>query len=270
MAASAAEKYLYAWTPSDFAYLTRLAQAENTKAEIIGRRMAHGEKGRAIFSEISAERLISSSSLDIAAGWKALHYYAKGFFSPITLTAKADGAVVSFIAINNRPVAAFGILEYKVIDNKNQLIFKYSEEVDIAEASSTTLLTKDLSEYITSHESDRFVEYSLTEGSAVLAKGTLLFTEPKSFNYLDPCIKAEISGTDRRYSVTLSCEAYAGKVELSLTDTDAVFSDNYFDITSEVPVKINFTATSPVETVKSLKKQLKIRSLYDIGKLQID
>lgn len=267
MAASTAEKYLYAWTPTDVAYLTRLAQAENTKAEILRRRAAHGKEGRAVFSEISRERLISASSLDWYSGWKALQYYAKGFFSAVTLDAKADGTSVSITAINNRPVAVFGILEYKVIDNQNKLIYKYSEEIDIAEHSSRTVLNHDLSEYVCSHCEDRFVKYSFTEGSTTLSEGTLLFTEPKYFRYINPLIKAEISGADRRYSINLTSEAYAGRVELSFADVDAVFSDNYFDITSDVPVQITFTVTSPVENVKSLKKQLKIKSLYDIGKI---
>lgn len=267
MAASAAEKYLYAGTPSDFAYLTRLTQAENTKAQMLKRREALGGDGRAVFSEISAQRLISPSSLDTEAGWKALQYYAKGFFAPVTLSVKTDGTSVSFTVINNRAVAVFGVIEYQVKDNENNLIYKYSEEIDVAEGSVRTVFTHDLGEYITSHESDRYVEYSFIEGTSTLSEGTVLFVEPKFFSYKNPELKAEISGADRRYSITLSAEAYAGKVELGFADTDAVFSDNYFDITSEVPVKISFTATSPVETVKSLKKQLKIRSLYDIGKI---
>ena len=266
MAAAAAERYLYANTPSDFAYLTRLTQAENTKREIQKRRLAFGKDGRAVFSEISAERLISCSSLDTEAGWKALQYYAKGFFAPVTLAVSAERAAVSFTAINNRNVAIFGLLEYKVIDNNNRVIYKYAEEIDIAENSTRVLFTHDLSEYIDSHEHERVVAYSFTEGNSTLAEGTYMFVAPKNFAYKNPEIKAEISGADRRFSITLSASCYAGAVELDFADTDAVFSDNYFDITSEVPVKISFTATSPVETVKSLKKQLKIRSLYDIGK----
>ncbi len=266
MAYSAAERYLYANTSSDFAYLTRLTQAENTKREMLKRRIALGKEGRAVFSEISAERLISSSSLDTEAGWKAVQYYAKSFFAPVTVTAEAKGTSVSLIAINNRGVAVFGLLEYRVIDNNNHLIYKYSEEIDIAENSSRTVFTHDLSEYIASHEKERFVEYSFTEGNSILAEGTALFVAPKNFAYKNPDIKAELSGADRRFSITLSASAYAGRVELSFEDADAVFSYNYFDITSEVPVKVTFTTTSPVETVKSLKKQLKIRSLYDVGK----
>ena len=266
MAHSAAERYLYAYTPSDFAYLTRLTQAENTKKEMLKRRISLGKDGRAVFSEISARRLISSSSLDTEAGWKALQYYAKSFFAPVTITAEANGGSVSFIAINNKAYAVFGLLESKIIDNDNKVVYKYSEEIDIAENSSRTVFTHDLSEYIASHEHERLIEYSFTEGNSTLAKGTYLFAAPKNFVYKNPDIKAEIAGADRRFSITLTSSCYAGGVEIDFADTDAVFSDNYFDITSEVPVKINFTVSSPVETAKSLKKQLKIRSLYDIGK----
>ena len=192
--------------------------------------------------------------------------YCSCFFAPVTLAVSAERAAVSFTAINNRNVAIFGLLEYKVIDNNNRVIYKYAEEIDIAENSTRVLFTHDLSEYIDSHEHERVVAYSFTEGNSTLAEGTYMFVAPKNFAYKNPEIKAEISGADRRFSITLSASCYAGAVELDFADTDAVFSDNYFDITSEVPVKIDFTVFSPVETAKSLKKQLRIRSLYDIGK----
>ena len=263
---SVAKRYLYPWTASDFAYLTRLAQAENCKEAMLARRLAFGKDGRAVFSNISSERLISESSIDQNARWKALQYYSKGFFTPTVIFAEISGAEVSFFASNNRKTAVFGTLEYKIIDRDNKTLYKGFEEIEISESSSVKICTRDFSEQVAGFEGERVLEYSFVEGGVTVSRDTALFVLPKRFNYKAPNIKAEISGGDRRFSLTLSSEAYAGCVELSFTEADAVFADNYFDITSEVPVKISFSVNSSEETVKSLKKQLKIKSLYDIGR----
>lgn len=266
LVSSVAKRYLYPWTASDFAYLTRLSQAESCKGEMLSRRLAFGKEGRAVFSNISSDSLISESSIDQNARWKALQYYARSFFAPTVISAEISGTEVSFFASNNLKTALFGTLEYKIIDRENKTLYKGFEEIEISESSSAKICTRDFAEQVAGFEGERVLEYSLVEGGVTVSRATALFVLPKRFNYKAPNIKAEISGGDRRFSVTLSAEAYAGCVELSFTEADAVFADNYFDITAEVPVKINFSVNSSEETVKSLKKQLKIKSLYDIGR----
>ena len=266
MVAAVAERYPYAWSFSDFAYLTRLSQAESCKQDILERRMAFGKAGRPIFSGLSTKRLISDSALDPNASWKALQYYAARFFTPVTVLARADGARVSFSASNSGKAAAFGNLEYRILDASNTLIYKTSVEVDIAEHSARELLEVDLSEHIDSHECDRYLEYTLTEGSHVLCHGTLLFVAPKRFRLRDPKINAELTGADRRFSLTLSAEAFATGVEIVFDGVNAIISDNYFDLTSSAPVKISVSLNNPAENLKSLKKALRIRTLYDVGK----
>lgn len=263
---SVSEHYPYAWNFSDFAYLTRLSQAENCKREILERRMSFGESGPAIFSGLSAQQLISDSALDPNASWKALQYYAARFFTPVAVLAKADGMKVSFSASNSGKAAAFGVLECRIIDASNTVIYKHTAEVDVAEHSARLLFTEDYSEHLEGHECDRFLEYTLTEGSHTLSRGTLLFVSPKRFKFKNPDIKTELIGADKRFSLTLSAEAFASGVEILFDGVDAILSDNYFDLTSSAPVKISVNVNNPAENLKSLKKALRIRTLYEVGK----
>jgi beta-mannosidase len=228
--------------------------------------MAFGEAGRAVFSGLSTKSLISDSALDPNASWKALQYYAARFFTPVAVLAKVCGTRVSFSASNSGKAAAFGNLEYRIIDSSNTLIHKESIDVDIAEHSAKELFTVDLAEQIEGHECDRYLEYILTEGSHVLCRGTLLFVAPKRFKLKDPEIKYELTGADKRFSLTLSAEAFATGVEIVFDGVDAIISDNYFDLTSSAPVKIGVSLNNPAENLKSLKKALRIRTLYEVGK----
>ncbi len=260
------ENYLYAYNPSDLAYLTRLSQAERTEREMVRARLASGACGRAVFSSFGAERLISDSAIDPMASPKALFYRAAGFFSPVLVSAEISDSTVTFFAANLGKTAVFGGLEYRIIDSENRLIFKDRSDIDVSEHSARLLFSVDLSEHIASHECDRYIEFVFSEGSHIHSKGVKLFTAPKRFKFEKPEITAEIEGGDRHFHITITADKYVGALELGFTDVDAVFSDNYFDITSPMPIKIGFTVNSPVETVKTLKKQLKIRSLYDIGR----
>ncbi len=266
IAANVAHGYLYPSNSSDFAYLSRLSQAENYKREMFARRRQFGERGRAVFSDISSQRLISESALDIEAGWKAAQYYAAEFFAPIAIDADIIGTQVTFFAYNNKQTAAFGKLEYRIIDSECNLIYKNTEDIEIEESSGRKIFTRDFTEYVSGNLNNRVLEYIFTDAAGLSFRGAKIFSSHKKFEYKNPEIKAEISGSDRRFSITLSAEAYAGAVELVLTDTPAVFSDNYFDITTKAPVKIELNLTELPETVKNLKKQLKIRCINLIGR----
>ncbi len=268
MASSVSENYLYAYNFSDFAYTTRLSQAENCKRRVLSGRCDFGKSGRAVFSSVGAERLISDSSLDHNVSWKALQYQAAKFFAPVVISADILGSQVSFRGSNAGKTAVFGTLEYRIIDSNNIVIYKNSKDIDIAEHSSAYLLTEDFGEHIEGHECDRYLEFVLCEGAHTLYRDVVLFTKPKYFKYKKPVINAEIEGADRRFCITLSADRYVGGLELSFEGVGAVFSDNYFDITSPMPLKIAVNVNSPVETAKSLKKQFKMRSIYDIGKTE--
>ena len=132
-----------------------------------------------------------------------------------------------------------------------------------AKNSSKKLFTKDLSEYVSGHEEEYYLEYYIREGLSISSRGTLLFTEPKNFRFADPKIDAKIVGRDKRYSITLSANAYAKDVEIDFGDADAVFYENYVDLTQNAPYKISFVLVNGEDSAEALAGSLKIRSLYD-------
>ena len=53
--------------------------------------------------------------------------------------------------------------------------------------------------------------------------------------------------------------------ELDFLDADAVFAENYIDITADAPVKISFSVTGGLETAYHLTNSLRMRSVYDLN-----
>ena len=122
----------------------------------------------------------------------------------------------------------------------------------------------DISEIIKEHESEYYLEYCLKEGASTLAKGVLLFLPEKHFDFIKPNISVKVTGQDKRFSITLSADSFVKDLEVDFEGVDGVFSDNYIDLTSEIPIKIDFTATDKNYSASDLSQRLNLRSVWDL------
>jgi len=260
------ESYLCPSTMADAAYLSGLVASEKISLAMRKARLEVGA-GRAVFDSLNGEEsLVSNASVDFKMRRKALHYKAANAFSPLCVFAEREGNSVCFSVSNERRLAFVGQLEFKIVDNQNRVIYKEIADCQVAKNSSKKLFTKNLSEYVLGHEEEYYLEYYIREGLSVASGGTLLFTEPKSFRFIDPKIDAKIVGHDKRYSVTLTPLAYAKDVEIDFDDAEALFYENYIDLTQNAPYKISFVLVKGEDSAESLIKSLRIRSLYDTFK----
>ena len=95
--------------------------------------------------------------------------------------------------------------------------------------------------------------------------GTYLFTKIKRFNFLKPNYSVDITGNGTDYTVTVGADCFVKGVEISFDDVDVALDKNYFDITGRAPVRIHLT-TPRMTTIEKLRRVIKIRSVYDLGR----
>ena len=267
MIGTASERYPYAGGFDDFAYISSVAAATLTGSEMIASRLARGDK-HAIYDGLGdTEDGLCYSGIDSAAVWRATHYMAAKFFSPIYLHAEHidDGRVVFYISNEKRQSFA-GSIEYRIADSQNKTVHTGSEKCVIERLTSKLVLEKDFSHLLRGHENEYYLECFLRDPLGVYSQSTTLFVPEKHFKLRDPEISAQIVGSDRRFSITLSAKAFARAVEIGFKDVDAVFYDNYVDITGSAPMKIAFTLTGGMSTAEKLMSSLKIKSIYDVKK----
>lgn len=265
MLLSVADRYPYPGNLDSFAYASALASAHRVGRVIKESRLTKGMSGRGVFNRLSDTSLcISPSAIDYRGRWKPLQYYCTRYFAPITLYADADGGVVKFLASNLRRLDLIGTLEFRIADATNYTIFKASVPVEIGAMTQGYIHTADLSEIIAGHENEYYLEYYLKEELSTISKKTLLFVPEKHFNFKKPFIEAKITGQDKHFSLTLSATNFVKDLELGFDGVDAIFSDNYIDLTGEAPVKINFTITGATQTAHHLDGLLEIRSVWDL------
>ena len=266
MLLSSAREYLYASSLSDFAYLSRLVQANKMTDYARSARVNRNIGSAAIISRLVDSRpTVSDSMIDYFCRSKALEFYAERFFSPLYLIPKLEGSKVTFAISNEKRQAFSGFIYYKILDNQNNLIYHGSDDVVVPETSVIAFDGRDFSDVISGHENEYYLEYGLREGSLTVSCGTLLFVKPKRFKFLDPEIKAQISGTGKQMSLTLKASAFAKDVEISFKGHDVVMMNNYFDITSQAPIKVDFIVLDGFVSSFELEESICIRSVNTIG-----
>ena len=266
MLLSVSKNYPYPATLSDFAYASALASAKRVGERVKECRMSLGETGRAVFSKLGdGDVRISSSAIDSFARWKPLQYYSARYFAPVALYAEVTPSGILFSASNEQRNDFIGTIEYRIADSSNHTIYKNSEACEFSAMSARRLFTRDLSEYISGHEREYYLEYYLKEGSSVVSRNTLLFVPEKYFKFEKPNINWQVSGFDRKFSITLTSDKFIKGLEIDFDGADAVLSENYIDVTSDAPIKISFTVTGALESASRLNDAVKIRTVQSLS-----
>ena len=98
---------------------------------------------------------------------------------------------------------------------------------------------------------NEYVSYEAWENDQIISQGTVIFSYPKYFHYLNPGLAVRVDGDE----IVVKAEAYAKSVEIRNENDDLILEDNYFDMNAgEYRVKI----------LDGKPDGLKVRSVYDI------
>lgn len=257
--------YRYPENFSDFVYASQLLQADGIRYGVEHYRRNRGRCMGAIYWQLNdCWPVISWSSVDYYGRWKALHYYAKRFFAPVMIsceeqnwmTAEADMNRQHFefeksihLNVTNETLTDRRILvRYAVRNAKAEILQEKEQWVDVPALSSVWLDKVELPDIDLFHE---YVSYEALEDGCVISQGTVIFSYPKYFRYVDPKLFVRVEGDE----LVVTADAYAKSVEIRNVDDDLILEDNYFDMNAgERRIKI----------LSGELKGLQVRSVYDI------
>jgi beta-mannosidase len=107
-----------------------------------------------------------------------------------------------------------------------------------------------------------FFVAELLHGERILSRQAAFFVPIKYLNLVDPHVQSQIQIEDQQVKISLASHSFAGQVECMLEGSDAIFSDNYFDLPAGRVVEIS--APLPSGWTKSqVKNAFQVRSIYD-------
>ncbi|NJD01192.1 MAG: glycoside hydrolase family 2 protein [Ruminiclostridium sp.] len=259
--------------PRDFdslLYTSQILQAEAIRYGVEHWRRNRGRCMGAIYWQLNDCWPVASwSSIDSLGRWKALHYYAKRFFSPILLSACEEGSGVELHVTNETMSGVSGEISWKLRDNASNILSEGREKAVVAPLSSALCAGMDFPG-ILSHKDHRrksYMEYVLSIDGINVSEGTVLFVRPKHFEFLDPGLSFEVVDSGDEFVIEVRSKAFAKYVELDLKDADCVFGNNYFDLSAgeRKRVRLEKSRISRSMSADELKRSLKVRSIFDIA-----
>ncbi|MCL2831778.1 MAG: glycoside hydrolase family 2 protein [Treponema sp.] len=262
------QTFLYPNSFDTLLYASQLLQAEAIKYGVEHFRRNRGRCMGAIYWQLNDCWPVASwSSIDYFFRWKALHYFAKRFFSPVMISCQEEGILTQNPNANHQPQVKAAIeksfslcvanetvdekkltVKWEIRDRKAKVKQEKTIPVKVPALSSMWLEKVEVPGIALD---DEYLSYHLLDGSNVISEGTVIFSLPKFFHWEDPALSYKICGD----TITVKAASYAKSVEIQNNNQDLVLSDNYFDMNAgEKKVKI----------ISGRPGKLRLRSVWDI------
>ena len=255
--------------PKDFpalVYLSMVLQAEGIRFGVEHwRRNQERVSGTLYWQLNDCWPVASWSSLDYFGRWKALHYAARRFYTPVLLSLVKEGQDVEIHLTNDTLEIWNGFIQWKLIGVDGTVYDQGQCEARIESQSSKKILTKSM-EVPPDLVREVVFAAELCQGERRLALKVLSLVPDKHLNLKDPKLQIQVDEANegsRDYAeIKVTAQNMARFVELSTENLDLLFGDNYFDVLPGDTVWIYTRIPNGID-LDNLRNQLRVRTLYD-------
>ncbi len=207
------------------------------------------------------------ASLDYFGRWKALHYMARAFYSPLLITGLEDleAKTVQLHVSNTTAEAAEGKAQFSLTTAGGDLIIGGDCEAFVPAGANKCVASLHLEEIVATHPAEDMILWIefLVDGK-VVSRNVVTLVRPKHIELQKPTIKAAATKTRRAdtFKVVLSTDRPALWTWLQLEDRDARYSDNFVCLRPGMPVTVEVTPAKNM-TLTEFRKRLIVRSIFD-------
>ncbi len=263
--------------PKDFEsllYLTQILQAIAIKRGVEHWRRMRGNTMGTLFWQLNDSWPVASwSSIDYFGRWKPLQYFSKYFFAQIAGSIKREGNVVSPYIVNETRDFETRRVRISLQTMEFRLLHEEEREVDIAPFSVVKVCEIDYTDLIAGMENSVFVEAEFFDEDGNIQSTEIdVFVDYKYLNLEGSSISYSVIELADEYVIRMMSGGFAAFVELDLQQADAIFSDNYFHLTSKREKTVRLKKSdirylnpnvSEIQNRYELEQQLVIRTLKD-------
>lgn len=256
--------FLYPTNFETLIYASQLLQARAMQYAVEHLRRNRGRCMGALYWQLNDVWPTASwSSIDYFGRFKALQYVSKRFFAPIMISCRETGEMTTrpfvtmenevydyetkaLLAVTNDTLKpSLGTVKWRLCQNDGTVLQSGEKEIEVPPFSVATLEELDFKK---TDVSRHYLWYEYTDAQYA---GSVIFTEPKHFAFLNPELKAEVKGN----AILVTAKRYAQQVEIYSPDEDFILSDNFFDMEP---------GTREVAILEGNPKKVLARSVFDI------
>ena len=260
--------------PKDFqslVYLSQLFQADAIKIASEAHRLNKPRCMGTMFWQFGdAWPNIGWSVIDYLGKKKAAYYSAKRAFENVLVIPALSDTIITpttdlKVYINSDSTGAFaGLLQMQLTDFNGKILFNKEVQVKVESLSNKAFFTINTNELLKGFDENEVLFTSSLEcNGKVVSENKLYFNHVKFLKLQKPIIKTKIVKIANGFEIELSTNTLAKSVYLSLPNGDDKFSDNFFDLMPDKPVRIK---TKTGLSLVQLQKQLDVYSLFDSSK----
>jgi len=219
------------------------------------RRTRDYSRGLLIWQHNDCWPVVSWAGVDYCGRWKGQQYYMKRFFAPILVSAREEGEKTSLYVVNDRPYDVSGQLRWTLYDG-GETVASGVKDITLPAGSTAAYAAVGTPEQ--QAKKGQVLCYSFRQGGEVLARGSKLFVEQKECAFELPELQIEVREDNDGYCLVVASDCYVKALCLDLTEGDAIFSDNFFDLEPGVPYAVTIRACDlkGVADLDDLKRQL--------------
>jgi beta-mannosidase len=254
--------------PKDFESFLYLSQVLQARGVGIGtehfRRLMPRCAGALYWQLDDCWPVASWSSLDYFGRWKALHYYARRFYSNVLLSPNEEEGALRFYVVSDLPVPVDGRLEVRLTDFEGGELYAKSMDVTVVPLESRVYDAIPIDALLDGADLQRvFLSSRLTAGEAVLSSDVHLFAPLKDLALPDPEIEIEWTPAEGGARIAVRSSKFAKDVYLSIPGVDGRFSDNFFDLLPGEAKAVDFRPAQ-AKDIGQIDGRVQVRSLADV------
>ncbi len=219
----------------DTIYISQVFQKEAIKCCVEHMRRHRGRCMGSTYWQLNDNYPVASwSSIDFYGRWKALHYGAKHFYSPVHVSAYEEGYIGYIHGHNDSLSPIHKSVDWQLRHISEGIIEDGCIPMELEPLSTARLYRIDLKDHI-----DRTIEYPLREYYLTYQwedeKGkeqqeSLLFAPHKAFLFEKPDFMTEWKQSDDCLYIGITSNVFAKSVEIRWDGIDVQLDDNYIDL----------------------------------------
>jgi beta-mannosidase len=253
--------------PKDFEsllWVSQVLQAEGMKTAVEHFRSQMPRVMGALYWQINDCWPVASwSGTDYYGNWKALHYYAKRFYSPVLVVPIEDEKDLRIYSISDLDQPVDAELHLGVYTYEGTAVQQGKTPLRVDPRTSRLVVTKPLEELRSGLPlNEIYLVCELKKGETTLSSNVFHFSPLKRVELPQPDIRPEVLTRDGQLAVRLQTSKLAKNVYLSAPGIKGRFSDNFFDLHPGRTAEVVFVSDMPTNG-DDLKAALKISSLKD-------
>jgi len=207
---------------------------------------------------------ISWSSVDHQGNWKALHYSARRFFSPVFLSIHESNNIIDIYLINDQDHSINADLIIKLFSFDGSVLNEYSKNIEIPAISSRSAYNLQRDTLIGFHDPSALVlQCELQKHGTPITKNNFFFVKPKELKLDEPIFEHKYEIIEERHFIIIDACSFIYRLHIYCLNSNGVFSDNYFEMLPGETLKIEF---KPTENYNIYDHTLlfELKSIYDL------